>query len=96
VGTGAILGKIKAWESCSPRMRTSGRLGNGGGAVEPRVDGDRLRLRKKRFGESGPGKSERGRANQRASRVANGEAELTAAMDVARARRRSRMNDGLW
>jgi hypothetical protein len=38
-GYGAILGEIKAWEGCSPRVRTLGRLENGGGAMEPRVDG---------------------------------------------------------
>jgi hypothetical protein len=48
-----------------------------------------LRLRKKRSGERGPGKLERGRANQRVSRVADGKAELTEATDGARARRRS-------
>jgi hypothetical protein len=57
--------------------------------VEPWVDGGGLRLRKKCSGVRGPGKPERGRANQRVSRVADGEAELTAAMDGARARRRS-------
>jgi hypothetical protein len=57
--------------------------------VEPWVNGDKLWLHKKRSGEHRPGKSERGRANQRASRVADGKAELTAAMDGARARRRS-------
>jgi hypothetical protein len=39
VGSGAILGKIKAWEGCSPRVRTLGRLDNGGGAMEPQVIG---------------------------------------------------------
>jgi hypothetical protein len=34
-----ILGEITAWEGCSPRVRTLGRLENGGGAVEPRVNG---------------------------------------------------------
>jgi hypothetical protein len=38
-GSSVILGKIKAWEGCSPRVRTLGRLDNGGGAMEPRVDG---------------------------------------------------------
>jgi hypothetical protein len=66
-GTGTIHGKIKVWEGFSPRVRAPGRLGNDGGAVEPRVDGSGLQLRKKRSGEHGPGKSERGRANQRAS-----------------------------
>jgi hypothetical protein len=72
--------------------------------MEPRVDGGGLRLRKKRFGEHGPGKSERGRANQKASQVADGKAELTEPTDGARARRRSQngrrstMNDGgaIW
>jgi hypothetical protein len=57
--------------------------------VEPRVDDNGLRLHKKCFGERGPRKPERGRANQRVSRVADGEAELTEAIDGARARRRS-------
>jgi hypothetical protein len=38
-GSRAILGELRAWEGCSPRVRTSGRLENDGGAVEPRVDG---------------------------------------------------------
>ena len=42
-----------------------GTLGERRGAVEPRVDGGGLRLRKKRSGERGPGKPGRGRANQR-------------------------------
>jgi hypothetical protein len=46
-----------------------------------------LRLRKKRSGERGSGKLERGRANQRVSRVAEGKGELTEAIDGARARR---------
>jgi hypothetical protein len=39
-GSSVVLGEIKAWEGCSPRVQTPGRLENGGGAVEPRVDGD--------------------------------------------------------
>jgi hypothetical protein len=93
-GTGVILGEIKAWKGCSPRVRTPGCLENGGGAVEPLVDGGGLRLRKKRPGERGPGKPERGRANQRVSQVADGEAQLTEATDGARARRRSQ--NGRW
>jgi hypothetical protein len=57
--------------------------------VEPRVDDDGLRLHKKRSGERGPGNSERRRANQRASRVDDGETELTAATNGAQARWRS-------
>jgi hypothetical protein len=48
-----------------------------------------LWLRKKCSSESGPDKPERGRENQRVSRVADGEAKLTEATDGARARRRS-------
>jgi hypothetical protein len=38
-GPRAILGEIKAWEGCSPRVQTPRRLENSGGAMEPRVDG---------------------------------------------------------
>jgi hypothetical protein len=38
-GTGMILGEITTWEGRSPRVRTPECLENGGGAVEPRVDG---------------------------------------------------------
>jgi hypothetical protein len=38
-GSGVVLGELRAWEGCSPRVQTLGRLENGGGAVEPRVDG---------------------------------------------------------
>jgi hypothetical protein len=48
-----------------------------------------LRLRKKRSGERGLGKPERGRSNQRVSRVDDGKAELTEATDGAWARRQS-------
>jgi hypothetical protein len=48
-----------------------------------------LQLRKKCSSERGPSKSERGRANQRVSRVADGEAELTEATNGAWARRRT-------
>jgi hypothetical protein len=88
-GHWVILGEIKTWEGCSPRVRTAGHWENGGGAVEPRVDGGELRLRKKHSGERGPGKPERGKANRRVSRVADVEAELTEATDGARAQRRS-------
>ena len=44
-----------------------------------------LRLRKNRSDEHGPNKLERGRAHQRVSRAANGEAKLTEAKDGARA-----------
>jgi hypothetical protein len=48
-----------------------------------------LRLCKKCSGERRPDKLERGRANQRVSRVVDGKAELTEATDGVRARRRS-------
>jgi hypothetical protein len=35
----AILAEIKAWEGCSPRVQTLGRVEDGEGAVGPRVDG---------------------------------------------------------
>jgi hypothetical protein len=34
-GSGAILREIRAWEGCSPRVRTPGRLENGGDAMDP-------------------------------------------------------------
>jgi hypothetical protein len=89
VGIGAILGEIKAWEGCSPRVRTPGHLENGGVRWSLGSTEGGLRLRKKRFGERGPGKPEKGRANQRVSRVADGEAELNEATDGSWARRRS-------
>jgi hypothetical protein len=38
-GLGAVLGELRAWEGYSPRVQTPRRLENGGGAVEPWVDG---------------------------------------------------------
>jgi hypothetical protein len=38
-GASMILGEIIAWEGCSPRVQTPRHLENGGGAMEPRVDG---------------------------------------------------------
>jgi hypothetical protein len=48
-----------------------------------------LRMRNKCSGERGPGKPEGKRANQRVSRVADSEAELTEATDGTHARWRS-------
>jgi hypothetical protein len=45
-----------------------------------------LRLRKNHSGEHGPDEPERGRANRRVSRAADGEAELTMARDGAQTR----------
>jgi hypothetical protein len=86
-GTGVILGQIKAWEGSSPRVQTPGCLGNGRGAVEPRVDCGGLRLHRKRYGERGPGKLERGRANQKVYRVADSKVELIEATNGVWARR---------
>jgi hypothetical protein len=49
-----------------------------------------LRLRKNSSGERGPGAAGRERAHRRVSRVANGKAKLTVALDGARAQRRPR------
>jgi hypothetical protein len=87
--TGAILGVIKACEGCSPRVRTPGCLENNEVRWSLGSTTAELRPRKKRSGERGPGKPERGRANQRVSRVADGKAELTEAKGRAWARRRS-------
>jgi hypothetical protein len=49
-----------------------------------------LRLRKKRSGERGPDAARKERAHRRVSRAAESKAELTVALDGARARRRPR------
>jgi hypothetical protein len=49
-----------------------------------------LRLRKNCSGERGPGAAGRERAHRRVSRVADGKAKLTVALDRARAQRRPR------
>jgi hypothetical protein len=49
-----------------------------------------LRLRKNCSGECGPGAAGRERAHRRVSRVADGKAKLTVALDGARAQRRPR------
>jgi hypothetical protein len=63
----------------------SGGLGEQFGCGEASGRDGGLRLRKKRSGERGLGKPEGERANQRVSRVADSEAELTEATDGARA-----------
>jgi hypothetical protein len=57
-GSGAILGEIKAWEGCSPRVRTLGRLENGGVRWSLGSTTAGLRLHNKRSGECRPGKPE--------------------------------------
>jgi hypothetical protein len=37
--TRVVMGEIRAWEGCSPRVQTQGRLSNDGDAGKPRVDG---------------------------------------------------------
>jgi hypothetical protein len=49
-----------------------------------------LQLCKNHSGERGPDRPERGRAHRRVSRVANGKAKLTVALDGAQAQRRPR------
>jgi hypothetical protein len=70
-------------------VRTLGRLENGGVRWSLGSTAVGLWLPKKRSGERGLGKPERGRENQRVPRVADGKAELTEATDGARARRRA-------
>ena len=86
--TRAVTGEIRAWEGCSPRVQTQGRLGDGGDAGNPRVDGGRLRLHGEVSGERELGEPEGLGANRGESRVSNGEAELTEATGAARARQR--------
>jgi hypothetical protein len=64
--------------------------------VKPWVDGGRLQLRKKCFGERRPGKPGREKANRRMSRVAGDAVVLTEATDATGTQRRSRNADGLW
>jgi hypothetical protein len=87
--TRTVTDKLRAWEGCLPQAQTHERLEDGKEAGKSRVDDGGLRQRKKCSGEHGPGKTERERAIRGVSRVADGEAELTEAMDRKRARRRS-------
>jgi hypothetical protein len=86
-GAGATLGEIRAWEGCSHRVRTPGAWRTAEVRWSFGSTAAGLRLRKKCSGEHGLGKPEGERANQRVSRVADSEAELTEATDGARARR---------
>jgi hypothetical protein len=94
-GKRIVMDELMAQEGCSPRVRIPERLEDGGGAVEPRVDGDGLRLRKKCSSERGPGKLGRESANRRVSRVAGDAAVLTEATNVTRTQQRSRNGDSL-
>jgi hypothetical protein len=53
--TRAVTGEIRAWEGCSPRVQTQGRLSDGGDKGKPRVDGGGLRLHGEVSSERGPG-----------------------------------------
>jgi hypothetical protein len=80
--------------------RGAGRLltlrGSAGGTGQRRRHRDamgrlaKLRLRKNHSGERRPDRPERGRAHRRVSRVADGKAKLTVALDGERAQRRPR------
>jgi hypothetical protein len=42
--TRAVTGEKRAWEGCSPRVQTQGRLSDGGDTGKPQVYGGGLRL----------------------------------------------------
>jgi hypothetical protein len=84
----AVTGEIRAWDGCSARVQTQGRLSDGGDAGKPRVDGGGLQLHGEVSGERGPSELKRLGANRGVSRVADDEAELTEATGATRARRR--------
>jgi hypothetical protein len=88
--TRAVLGAIKVWVGCSPRVRAPECLGNGGDAVEPQVDGGGLRLHGEDSVEHGPNKPDGLGANRGVSQATGGAAELTEEMGATRAQRRSR------
>jgi hypothetical protein len=94
--TRAMNGEIEARGGCLPQAQTQERLEDGGEAVKSQVDGGGLRLHGKHSGEHGPGKPEGLGANRGVSRVADGEAELTRAMDATQAQRESRNGGGPW
>jgi hypothetical protein len=87
-GTGAVLGAIKVWVGCSPRVQATERLGNGRDAMEPQVDGGGLRLHGEDSGERGPNKLEGLGANRGVSQATGGAAELTEETGATRAQRR--------
>jgi hypothetical protein len=62
-GSGAVLGELRAWEGYSPRVRTPGRLENGGVRWSLGSMAAGLRLRKNCSGERGPGAAGRERAH---------------------------------
>jgi hypothetical protein len=67
VGSRSILGEFLAWEGCSPRVRTLGRLENGGVWWSLGSMAVGLRLCKNCSGERGPGAAGRERAHRRVS-----------------------------
>jgi hypothetical protein len=64
--------------------------GNDGGTGTRWMTVAKLRLRKNHSGERGPAESRREGAHQRVSRVADGKAKLTVALDEAQAQRQPR------
>jgi hypothetical protein len=89
-------GEIEARGGCLPQAQTQERLEDDMEAVKSWVDGGGLRLHRKHSGECGLGKPEGLGANRGVSRAADGEAELTGAMDATRAQRESRNDGGPW
>jgi hypothetical protein len=89
-------GRIKGTRRLLTSSANFEALGGRWGAVEPWVDGGRLQLRKKCFGECRPGKPGREKANRRVSRVAGDAAVLTEATDATGTQRRSRNGGSLW
>jgi hypothetical protein len=69
-------------------VRTPERVEDGEGVVEPRVDGGGAPAAQNCSDERGPDAAGRERAHRRVSRAADSKAELTVALDGARARRR--------
>ena len=82
MGKRTVTDELRAREGCSPRVRTSERLGDDRGAMEPQVNDGGLRLHKKCSNERGPGKPGRENANLRVSRVAGDAAVLTKTTDA--------------
>jgi hypothetical protein len=86
----ARITKLRARAGCSPRVEALASRSNGGGAEARRamvVDSGCIR---KRSGERGPGAAGGERAHRRVSRVADGKAKLTVALDGAWEQQRPR------
>jgi hypothetical protein len=75
-------------------VQTPGRLENDEGAVEPQVDGGGTSATQNCSGERGLDETERERAHRRVSRVADGKAKPTVALDGAWAQQWPRNRQG--